>query len=295
MEVQCPTCSAKFAVPDTVSVATCPYCGTTFEVESREKVGEHFFFPPVGKDPAGLLLKFISREYGAPADIVDARVKAKVLHYVPVHFFYIHGNLMGSTAEEVMLIGIPAVEKFKELLRDYPFPVRGKRFFDENIVKKGKYYEPEIGREEAEEEAISKVVAAIRAEARDSGDRFSEERLELDVHYQGLVHYPIWEVHYEYGGEEFHGFVDGADGRVIEAKYPMTSEARKKAGVLGGGILAAGIVAGIIFGTAGGFWGFLGGFIPGLAGAVPILFKSARRIQTTGQIRRVYEHIHFRP
>ncbi len=295
MKVQCPTCSAEFAVPDTISVATCPYCGTTFKVESREKVGEHFFFPPIGKDPAGLLLKFISREYGAPADIVDAKVKEKVLHYVPVHFFYIHGNLTGSTAEEVMFIGIPAVKEFTWLLRDYPFPVVGKRFFDENIVKKGKYYEPEIDRKDAEKEAISKVVEAIRKEASDSGDWFSEERLKLDVHYQGLVHYPIWEVHYEYGGEEFHGFIDGADGRVIEAEYPMTSEARKKAGVLGGGVLAAGIVAGIIFGTIGGVWGFLGGFIPGLAGAVPILFKSAHRIQSTGQIRRVYEHIHFRP
>lgn len=295
MEVQCPVCSAKFTVPETISVATCPYCGTTFELESQKKVGEHFFFPPIGKDPAGLLLKFISREYGAPADIVQAKIKEKVLHYVPVYFFYLHGKLRGSTAEEVMLTGIPAVGKFRELLRDYPFPVRGKRFFDESMVKKGKYYEPEISREDAEKEAVAKIMSAIRAEARDSGDSFTEGALDLDVHYQGLVHYPIWEVCYKYGGEDFYGFIDGADGRIIEARYPMTGEARKKAGVLGAGILAAGVISGIVFASMGGAWGFLGGFIPGLAGAAPILFKSAHRVQTTGQIRRVYEHIHFKP
>ncbi|WP_367884583.1 hypothetical protein [Thermococcus sp. JCM 11816] len=96
MEVTCPpVCSATFKVPDTVTVATCPYCGgATFKVESGEKVGgEHFFFPPMREDPAGKLLKFLSRQYGAPpADIVDARITKKELHWVPVYFFYLHGG-----------------------------------------------------------------------------------------------------------------------------------------------------------------------------------------------------------
>ncbi len=275
MEVTCPVCSATFKVPDTVTVATCPYCGATFKIESGEKVGEHFFFPPMKEDPAGKLLKFISRQYGAPADIVDARVTRKELHWVPVYFFYLHGkSKYKETVEEVRFLGIPAGSPFKTLLMNYPFPVRGKKFFDESIVKKGKYYEPEMPREQAEEIARSNITTALQQEAREEGSPTGE--LELEVVFQGLVHYPLWEVHYEYNGGNFVNFVDGTDGRVVRAEYPLMSEARKRATLLGIGLIGAGVLLGTIASVyAGTVWGLIGGLVGGGAGAAGVFSKGS--------------------
>lgn len=296
MEVTCPTCSATFKVPDTVSVVTCPYCGTTFHVHTGEEAEvEHFFFPPMKEDPAGRLLKFLSRQYGAPADITGARVTKKELHWVPVYFFYLHGrSRIKETVEEVEFLGIPAGSPFKTLLMNYPFPVRGKKFFDEGIVRKGKYYEPEMEREEAEEIARSRLKNALKKEASEESSYAGE--LELNVKFQGLVHYPIWEVHYEYGGRSFVNFVDGTDGRVIRGEYPLMSEARKKATLLGSGLIGAGIVLGLIAsGVLSSAWGIVGGLSAGVAGGAAIFSKGSVGKRTVSEVMRTDRgNVYFR-
>ncbi len=297
MEVTCPTCSAKFKVPDTVEVATCPYCGTTFHVHTK-KTGEHFFFPPMKKDAGGVLLKFLSRQYGAPADITGARITKKELHWVPVYFFYLHGrSRRWESVEEVQFMGIPAGSPFESLLQGYPFPIRGKVFFNEDIVKKGHYYEPEVSREKAEELARVALINALKGEGSQEDKHISEEELELEVRYLGLVHYPLWELRYEYGDKEYWGYVDGTDGRVISAEYPLESGARKKATALAMGVVGAGAVLGVIasamFGTP---WGILGGVIPGIAGAWGIGSKGAvkKRI-VSGVMKGRSGNLYFQP
>lgn len=297
MEVTCPTCSAKFKVPDTVSIATCPYCGTTFHVHTgAESEVDHFFFPPMKEDPAGKLLKFLSRQYGAPADIVGAKVTKKELHWVPVYFFYLHGRSKSNeTVEEVEFFGIPAGSPFVTLLTEYPFPIRGKRFFDESIVKKGKYYEPDLDREKAETIVRSRLENALKKEASEESSYAGE--LELTVKFQGLVHYPLWEIHYEYGGENFVNFVDGTDGRVIRAEYPLMSEARKKATLLGGGVVGAGLVLGILASAlAGSLWGLVGGLAGGLAGGMGIFTKGSVKKRTVSEVIKVGRgNVYFQP
>nr|WP_240921997.1 hypothetical protein [Thermococcus sp. GR4] len=295
MEVTCPTCSATFKVPDTVSVATCPYCGTTFRVKTSEELIEHFFFPPMKEDPAGKLLKFLSRQYGAPADITGAKVTKKELHWVPVYFFYLHGK-SGSkeTVEEVRFLGIPAGSPLKVLLHNYPFPVRGKRFFEESVVKKGKYYEPEMTKEQAEAIARSNLETALKWEAKGEGSRIGD--LELEVKFLGLVHYPVWEVHYEYGGQTFRNYVDGTDGRVVRGEYPLMSEARKKATILGFGVIGDSILIGLIAATAtGNGIGLLGALVAGVAGAAGIFSKGSVSKRVVSEVMRVdKENAYFR-
>ncbi|MCD6525184.1 MAG: hypothetical protein J7K48_09425 [Thermococcus sp.] len=297
MEVTCPTCSAKFKVPDTVSIATCPYCGTTFHVHTGEESQvDHFFFPPMREDPAGKLLKFLSRQYGAPADIVDAKVTKKELHWVPVYFFYLHGRSKSKeTVEEVEFFGIPAGSPFTTLLTEYPFPIRGKRFFDESIVKRGKYYEPDLDREKAETIARSRLESALKREA--SEESAYAGGLELNVKFQGLVHYPLWEIHYEYGGERFVNFVDGTDGRVIRAEYPLMSEARKKATLLGAGVIGTGLILGVAASVAvGGLWGLVGGFAGGFAGALGIFTKGSVKKRTVSEVIKARRgNVYFQP
>ena len=289
MEVQCPTCSAKFKVPDTVTVATCPYCGTTFHIHTGEEAKEeHYFFPPMKKDPGGVLLKFLSRQYGAPADITSAKILEKELHWVPVHFFYAHGRYRRwTTIEEVFFEGIPAGSPLASLLAGYPFPIRGKRFFDQSLVGRGRYYEPKLSKEEAEREVYDHLLNALRSEALEEDKPFeSGDEVEYEIKYQGLVHYPIWKVHYEYAGENFAGYVDGTDGRVIKAEYPLMSGARKKASLLGAGLLGAGLVFGVVAaGMYGSAWGLLGGIISAGAGSYGIFRKGVVKRRTVSEVR----------
>ncbi|ASJ09139.1 hypothetical protein A3L11_07815 [Thermococcus siculi] len=297
MEVTCPVCSATFKVPDTVTVATCPYCGTTFHIHTGEEAKEeHYFFPPMRKDAGGVLLKFLSRQYGAPADITDAKVTKKELHWVPVYFFYLHGrSRRWSTIEEIRFVGIPAGSPLRELLTDYPFPIRGKRFFDEAVVKKGRYYDPELSREKAEGMARALMERALKSEAAEEDKSLGGA--EIEVRYLGLVHYPVWEIHYEYGGESFSGYVDGTDGRVIRAEYPLMSGARKKATLLGSGVIVAGLIFGLAAtGAYGSAWGLAGGLVPALAGAFGIFRKGAVRKRTVGEVGRANrDNLYFKP
>ena len=297
MEVTCPTCSAKFKVPDTIEVATCPYCGTTFHVHTKE-TGEHFFFPPMRKDAGGVLLKFLSRQYGAPADITGAKVTKKELHWVPVYFFYLHGwSRLWLSIEEVQFMGIPAGSPFKTLLEGYPVPIRGKVFFSEDVFRKGHYYEPEVPREKAEELARVSLINALSGEAMEEDKSVSEDELELEVRYLGLVHYPLWELRYEYSGEEYWGYVDGTDGRVISAEYPLESGARKKASALALGVVGAGIVLGFIAsGIYGTIWGLLGGVIPAGVGAWGISSKGVVKKRIVSEVIKGRSgNLYFRP
>ncbi|MEO2152259.1 MAG: hypothetical protein ABGW50_06360, partial [Thermococcus sp.] len=250
------------------------------------------------KDAGGVLLKFLSRQYGAPADITGAKITKKELHWVPVYFFYLHGrSRLWPTVEEVQFMGIPAGSPFKTLLEGYPFPIRGKVFFSEDVVKKGHYYEPEVPKEKAEELARVALINALIGEARQEDKSVSEDELELEIRYLGLVHYPLWELRYEYAGKEYWGYVDGTDGRIISAEYPLESGARKKASAMAMGVIGAGAVLGFIasaiFGTP---FGLLGGLIPGAVGAWGIGSKGAvkKRI-VSGVIKGRSGNLYFQP
>ena len=297
---KCPSCGAPFKIPATVETATCPYCGTTFKaILSRAEVSEqqHFFFPLDARDPVDLLLRFLSREYGAPPDLKEnAGVETRLLHYVPVYFYYIHGIGEGVDkksrrfrVEEVRFIGIPAVDnEAGRLLKGYSFPVRGKRFFEERFIRRGRYYEPELSKEEADKTAENMLEDLLRREAEESCEKLASFTVtKAEVSYRGLVHYPVWEIHYTYNGESYRGFVDGADGRVIIAWYPQTRHAREAATGMGLGMLGIGILAGAVLSPFTGGLSMIGGIVAGIAGAIPMLRRASHRVAQASQIHEL--------
>ena len=297
---RCPSCGAPFKIPPTVDVATCPYCGTTFKaVLSKAEVSgeQHFFFPLDPRDPVDLLLRFLTREYGAPPDLKEAAgVEARLLHYIPVYFYYLYGVGEGRDkksrvfkVEEARFIGIPAVDnEVGRLLKGYPFPVRGKRFFEERFVRRGRYYEPEIPRDEADRIAEQILEKMLRDEAKESCENLKSFNVkESRVEYRGLVHYPVWEIKYTYGGDSYKGFVDGADGRIILAWYPQTTHAREIAAGGALGMLGVGLVAGLILSPFTGGLSLIGGVAAGIAGAIPLLSRAAHKVAQASQVREL--------
>ncbi len=245
MEVKCPGCGATFKVPEDTRTYTCPYCGLVF---GEKKPGEdHYYFPAIREEPYSLLLRYVQRQFGVPSDIaLNSSLRRRELHYVPVYFYYVYGRVSGecgrygwTEAEEGAYIGIVASERFSKLLEDYPFPVRGKKFFSQEVYRLGRYHEPEFDEAEARRRAERKLDELLRGELRKQckslrGVKEHARRVE----YRGLIHYPIYHLSYAYGGSLYQAFIDGSDGKIILAEHPLKLQTR---------ILQLSVAAGLIF------------------------------------------------
>ncbi len=291
IKVKCPVCYAEFNVPDSTKTVTCPYCGATFTIEKdKEKIFKegHFYFPLDKRDPFDLLMRFIERQYGAPADIRSfSSLVDKKLYYIPIHFFYIYGkaNVYGSsrkfgnvivTAEELDYIGIPAVNTPEaKLLNGYPFPIRGKRFFEEHIKRKGIYYDPKIDRKTAENLARQTLEEIIQNEASQSVSHVNNIYYEnMIVDYRGLVHYPLWKIIYRYLGKEYIGYIDGATGIIINTEHPLTTKGRLEQFGLAILLIGIGAILGVFIYSLGYEPASIGSIIAGIVSASPAFTRS---------------------
>jgi len=296
MKVRCTYCGAEFEVPDTVRTTTCPYCGLTLTIKSPEEVQpaevDHYYFPVAPKDPFLSLMEFVSREYGAPEDIEAAStLEKRELHYIPVYFFHVRGcmrvaNFEGNSAHatEVLFYPIVALRKGRlvEVLRGYSFAVRGRRFFDVSVKKKGVYHEPEFDRAYAQRIVEAALMSALRDEARACVPDYTIEESVKSVEFRGLVHYPIWRLVYRYRWRRYEAFVDGADGRIILAEYPQTLAARAACFGLAFLLLAIGLPLSIAIGLLiKAPLATITGAIASVAGAVPPL-KRALHVKARG-------------
>ena len=307
VEIECPYCGARFKVPETAGEATCPYCGAVFIVKKglSEKVEQKHFYFPIDKrfDPYERLMRFLLRQYASPRDLWRlSSLTKRVLHYVPVYYFYaqVIGEVYGRShqfgeriirVEEITHVTIPVSKTFfDQLLYDYPFPLRGRRFFNPEIMKMGAYYEPKIDENEALEIAKTMVSERIKKEAAESiKNVFHFKPKVFQVEPRGLVHYPIWEIEYLYMGEKYRAFVDGSTGVVIRAEYPQTVKGRTLAFGAATMLFLSGLIGGIGYGvltgdTQGAFIALLSGMLVGGAAALPAFSRSVTKKVTVTEI-----------
>jgi len=259
---------------------------------------DHFYFPLDRRDPYDLMMRFVERQYGVPADIrTSSYLTGRELHFVPVYFFYVHGVAEAERddgrrvlVEEVDFIGFPAVElPIAKMLWEYPFPIRGRRFFEERIMKMGRYYEPVIAKDRAERMALEYLRILIDEEARRSVEplgRIIERRME--VRFRGLVHYPVWELHYHYKGKEYKGYVDGATGMVIEVEYPIALRARAVQMALAGLFILLGVLipTTIIAITRCSPLALAAGTVTGIVAAMAPFTRTIKRVLKASQVSK---------
>lgn len=292
MKVRCTYCGAEFEVPDTVKTTTCPYCALTLTVKAPGEVEaaavDHFYFPTTSLDPYRSLMNFVRREYGVPSDVeASSSLEKRELHYVPIYFFHVKGRLevedpdrRVTYAEEVIFCPLIAMRRNRmfDVLRNHIFAVRGRRFFEESVKRKGVFHEPVFDREEAHKRVRDALIRALRDEARANARKFRVRSEELHIEYRGLVHYPIWYLTYRYQDRSYEAYVDGADGRVILAEYPQTSVARAvQIGLAIAFLAAGGIIGGILALLMNTIYTVITGLITGGVAAIPLLVRGARR------------------
>jgi len=249
MKVRCPNCGAEFETSEE-GVVTCPYCG--FQI----KLGESgtFTYPLRVEDPWRPLVSFIRIQRYSSNDVEwKASILTRELLYIPFYVFFVkargvarRGMISKDGAGYVEFFNymtIPAVEGFSELI-SYPLLVRGRRYFDGHV--KGRLLEQTIGAAEASEKLKSEVRRLLKDEAKRYFHWGNVEvgmptfQLQLD----GLVYYPIWRIEYRYGLLSYRAYVDGADGRVPYAEFPISTVKRLTNLTLGSLLLAAGFLVG---------------------------------------------------
>ncbi|EEB74482.1 zinc ribbon domain-containing protein [Thermococcus sp. AM4] len=245
MKIRCPNCGAEFEAEG--EMVTCPYCG--FQI----KLGESrtFTYPLRVENPWNVLASFIRLQRLSPTDVEwKARIIERELLYVPFYVFFVKARGVASRGiiskegagyvEFFNYATVPAVEGFEELV-NYPLPVRGRRYFDGHV--KGRLLEKTIEASEAVKRLKDELRSILKNEAR---RYFHWSNVEVgmptfDVHLDGLVYYPVWRIRYKYGFFTYLAYVDGADGRIPYAEFPIALPKRFVNFTLGSLLLASGL------------------------------------------------------
>ncbi len=272
--LQCPYCGARFEVPETVAIAVCPYCGTTVWQATGEIFKEHYMFElSIEYNKAfDIVRKIAQRQFAAPEDIAKTiQPAAGRIHFIPLYLYQVKvraecPNNPEAGLEEEYRVSLAMKNPPRGVPRSYPFPVRGRRFFEPATIERGKYHQPDIDPKELLEEVSSRARTRALREAYNS---CSNPRIIDETKWLGIVHFPVWDIEYSYKGKKYKALLDAAEGSVIYLEYPIGVKERGvllSAGI--GGIIASALL-GLGVGIAGHHIvaGSVGGFIASLPGA----------------------------
>ncbi len=277
--MQCPYCGARFEVPETVTVAVCPYCGTTVWQATGELFKEHYMYElRIEYNKAFDIVRSIARrQFAAPDDVYEAsQPHAGFVHFVPLYLYHVRviascpGNPEAGLEEEYRVV-LALKNPPLGLSSTYVFPTRGRKFFEPATLERGKYYQPETD----PKEHISVVSEKARRRAyREALNACEDPDVRDETKWVGIVHYPFWEVHYKYGGQLYRSLVDASDGTVVYLEYPIGSRERGILVALGIGSIVASLLIGLGIGAAAGH--IAAGAAGGLLGSIPGALASLR-------------------
>ncbi|MEM3565939.1 MAG: hypothetical protein QXK18_03590 [Candidatus Bathyarchaeia archaeon] len=238
-ELSCSYCGAPISFEPGEIIATCKYCGYTVVIET----GKAFTF-----EHSMLLNKYnlaqieepvkdwMSSGFLKPADLAKkSKVTEKTLMYLP--FWIISAEAESVYKGVFERISPPLIKegkiakKYDWLVlarkatqfpaREYDVPLEGKVPYDfRKIEDFAKVLNSEISRDEAVEIAKQQIVDHHHYLARQDVDRIIEMKNEIKVGQAVYLHAPIWFIKYEYKGESYSLWLDGATGTVIKGDIP---------------------------------------------------------------------------
>ncbi|RLE62482.1 MAG: hypothetical protein DRJ38_09555 [Thermoprotei archaeon] len=261
-EIICPYCSAPIRVTAYENVITCPYCGTTF-VKGGEVVKDHRM-GMINYSPKEIFEIFKEWALRKPETPDDISVKASMTNYeltlYPYWVFRLDvkadysaykrkSSRVVNIEHETLTIAIPAAkEMLATVLSDYEFSVRGKIYYNSQVVQSlgAKVLNANISLEEAKERAFRKALDFIREKLERTGltkIKFNPST-KVDIEDVTYVHIPIYKVFYRYGGRQYYFLADASDSKIIYAEIPTGKVFRV---ISIGAALASLVFAGIIF------------------------------------------------
>ena len=189
MQIKCTKCGGVIAYTGEDQFVVCPYCESALYVHFEGNAIHYLLRPTVNTKiiPAYVEKWLRAHDYAEKPRVVKIRFA-----YFPYWFF--------QTTVRTYLHPAAAIPH-RELL-EFALPGGDLQFFRTELCHGAEVVPPTV------------YVSA-------ANDRFAERHPDAGpVERVNLLHYPVYFVHYQYGGREYHMVVDGAGGKVLAHERP---------------------------------------------------------------------------
>jgi DNA-directed RNA polymerase subunit RPC12/RpoP len=237
-EIRCSHCGAPIKFNPGEIIATCPYCGFTQVIET----GKAFVF-----EHSMILNKFdltsveapirewMKSGFLKPRDLAKSKILEKNLVYLPFWMVPVEAKTMYKGVFERItppVVKDGKIEKEYNWLvlarkatvfptREYEVPLEGKIPYDFRRVEGfAKVLNSELQQSDAVDIAKQEIDSLHQFLAKQDVDKIIEMKTDFSVGNVVYLHAPVWFVTYEYKGERYNLFLDGATGTVIKGDIP---------------------------------------------------------------------------
>ena len=238
-EINCPHCGAPLKFDKGDIIFTCGYCGFTglFDFSKAFTYEHAMYLNQVSIDELDkIVMDWFEEGFLKPSDLrKKGKIVEKNLIYIPLWII----SLDVTTSYEGFFERLgPAVVKKNQMKNSYdwviiarknaPFPekeyhlgVATKSPFDVSRLEKySKVLNSEIDDQEAIDRATEEVKALHQYLVLRDVDKILNISTEVKILEKNYLHAPIWFITYEYKGELFKMYVDGAREEVIVGEFP---------------------------------------------------------------------------
>jgi len=243
---RCSQCAAPVSLDKDAVAVSCPYCSAT--LAKKDLSTDKLFFPISFNETNAYekLHRFLQNRFGIPEDIATEYNPVHIsLIYVPLHIYHIKSEMTHDIIE-VDTKGIVASNKiwFAQNMDNYKFAVKSKIYYKQDEIK-GQIMGVDF----------DKVTADNRA--RSYGYELSnKDKIRFNLHgspnveikYDGLIYYPVYEIEYGYKNEKYKGIIDATNGVAIYTEYPMGRKTRYTLRTMGAAYIVLSMIIGILQG-----------------------------------------------
>ncbi len=171
------------------------------------------------------------------------------------------GRVIREYQKPLMAVDMLTLPKY---LRDYVVTTTGKVYFDIQHVKKlgGKVIDSIYKYDEAKANLRQQVMDSQSAEMHKEVRQITNRRDDIQEKGVYYIHFPLYEIEFEYRGKIHNALIDGSNGRIVHVKVPVSAEFRAKTlTAMGafGGVGAVLLILGLTVSTFGMIFGVVGG------------------------------------
>lgn len=237
-EIKCSHCGAPVRFNPGEIVATCTYCGFTQVIETGQAfVFEHSMilneFDMTSVETP--IREWMKAGFVKPRDLAKSKLLEKNLVYlpfwmIPVKTTTVYKGVFERITPPVTKDG--KIEKEYNWLvlarkatdfptKEYEVPLEGKIPYDFRRVEGfAKVLNSELQQDEAVEKAKQEIESLHEFLIKEDVDKVIEMKTDFSIGDVVYLHAPVWFVIYEYKGERYNLFLDGATGAVIKGDIP---------------------------------------------------------------------------
>jgi len=251
-QFRCKKCNAPYPLGADDVIATCPYCGFTFEIGGKEI--KHLIIPnkldmKSVKSAVNKWLKFAASKSVGGGVVKHIELEEPILQWIPIfqvtgkfesyHFGIkkegsgdsaIHIKIENSDSGELTEYVIArrhaatfGIDEFIQSLED-----DGTKNFEIDLTDGAPVLNSEIDDADASKRAHKSRMDRERVELLDQVDKLLDHRLNLTPESSTYTHAPYWLVRFTYQKGTFRVAVSGATGKILLGELPVTKRYRIK-------------------------------------------------------------------